>query len=130
DDLCFHTHGVPRPLHSFPTRRSSDLIGVNATRIAADSASTVSAYRQLEAHEFRAKGVYGRLGDAIERLLHATAVGKLPEKFLGREIPSHLQEAFSAGVVRINLKFRRSGSRLSANLTIASPPGSTPAVDG
>jgi len=112
------------------------LIGVNATTTAAESARIVSACRELEECEFRAKSdrrpavKYGRLGEAIEQLLHATGVGTLPERFLGREIPSHLQAAFSTGNVEIDLKFTRSGSRLSANLTLASPPGSTPAVDG
>jgi hypothetical protein len=105
------------------------LIGVNATTTAAESARTVSANRELEV--FRAKTdprpamKYGTLGEAIEQLLHAIGVGKLPDKFLGRGISPHLQEAFSRGEVEIDLKFRRSGSRLSAILRIAPRLSST-----
>lgn len=102
------------------------LIGVNATTTAAESARTVSAYREFEV--FRARGdrrPARTLGEAIEQLLHAIGVGKLPDKFLGRGISSHLQEPFSRGEVEINLKFRRSGSRLSAILRIAPRLSST-----
>jgi hypothetical protein len=104
------------------------LIGVNATTTAAESARTVSAYRELQA--FRTKTdrrpamKYGTLGEAIEQLLHAIGLGKLPDKFLGRGT-SHLQEAFSTGEVEIDLKFRRSGSRLSAVLRITPRLSST-----
>jgi hypothetical protein len=110
------------------------LIGVNATTTAAESARTVSAYRELSA--FRAKTdrrpamKYGTLGEAIEQLLHAIGVSKLPDKFLGRGTLPHLQEAFSTGEVQIDLKFRRSGSRLSAILRIAPPLSSTITPDG
>jgi hypothetical protein len=98
------------------------LIGVNATTTAAESARTVAAYRELEAREFSAKSPamkYGKLGEAIEQLLNVIGVGELPETFLGRGIPPHLQKAFSTGGIEIDLKFRRSGSRLSVILRIA-----------
>jgi hypothetical protein len=98
------------------------LIGVNATTTAAESARTVAAYRELEAREFSAKSPamkYEKLGEAIEQLLHAIGVGELRETFLGRGIPPHLQKAFSTGGIQIDLKFRRSGSRLSVILRIA-----------
>jgi hypothetical protein len=101
------------------------LIGVNATTTAAESARTVAAYRELEARELSAKSPamkYGKLGEAIEQLLHAIGVGELPETFLGRGIPPHLQKAFSTGGIEIDLKFRRSGSRLSVILRIVRRP--------
>jgi hypothetical protein len=98
------------------------LIGVNATTAAKDAARTVSAYRELESYEFRAKEdprpaqKYGTLGEAIEQLVHVTGAGELPEVFLHREIPNDLQEAFPD--VHIGMTFRR--PILSASLKIAS----------
>jgi hypothetical protein len=87
------------------------LIGVNATTVATNAARTVSAYRELESYEFRAKGdprpakKYGTLGEALEQLVRATGMGELPEVFFNREIPNDLQEAFPD--VHIDMKFRR-----------------------
>jgi hypothetical protein len=106
-----------------PTDAANLLIAVNATKNATEAATVVSAYRELESHEFRIKGdprpaqKYGTLGEAIEQLIHATGVGELPELFLGQEVPYDLQEAFSKSDIHIDLKFRTSNP--SAFLRIA-----------
>ena len=102
------------------------LIGVNATTTATDAAATVSAYRSLESYELLTKQDprtpvrYAALGEAIEQLVHVTGTGELPDVFLRREVALELQEAFSRGDVRIDLKFRTSD--LSASLGIALLP--------
>jgi hypothetical protein len=82
------------------------LIAVNATATAADAPKTVTTYRKLESYAPKAKA-HPTLGEAIEQLVHATAVGELPEVFLNRETPNGLQRAFPRGDVHIDMKFRR-----------------------
>jgi hypothetical protein len=88
------------------------LIGVNATTVAAEAASAVRTYRALEAHEFRFRGdpspamKYGTFGDAVAQLIDAAGGGELPERFLNREVPFELQEAFAQGAVHVQLRFR------------------------
>ena len=90
------------------------LIGVNATRIAAEAADAVRVYRELNAYEFRAlrdprpESSRGRLGDAIEQLIEASGAGKLPDPFfeLSISLDLDMEEAFSRGDVHIELKFQ------------------------
>jgi hypothetical protein len=102
------------------------LIGVNATRVAAEAATAVSVYRELEAHEFRVAAdprppvKYATLGAAIEQLLDAIGAGELPEQFLDKGVPFDLQTAFAGGEVHVELKFRVTTT--SAFLGIAMVP--------
>ncbi len=104
------------------------LIGVNATTTAAEAARIVPTYRELEAHHVwlpadpadPADGSlikYGTLGEAIEQLIYATTVGRLPKMFLNQEMPYVLQEAFDEQNARVALTFSKSEASASAVIT-------------
>jgi hypothetical protein len=88
------------------------LIGVNATRVAAEAVDAVRAYRDLQAYEFHSlsdpspESSLGRLGDTIEQLIEASGAGKLPDPFFEKGISLDMEETFSRGDVHIELKFR------------------------
>src|SRR5437879_7474785 len=67
--VCFCAHGSPRDLHSFPTRRSSDL-GVVGTNDAEDDLNPFSAQRpsqRLPTRHQRHPGIVAHLPVAVTR---------------------------------------------------------------
>jgi hypothetical protein len=111
------------------------LIGVNATTNASEAANVVRRYRDLESYQVRSLAdsrpvqKYGMLGEAIGQLIEATGAGEIREQFFGQDVPFDLQEAFSLGNIRIDLKFRT--SHLFASLRILAlldPDVMTPAM--
>ena len=120
------------------------LIGVNATRNAADAARTVQAYRRLRPDEVEVPmSKISRdvtLGEAIEQLLMAAGSGELPNPFLGTpdEIPDwhQLSDIFATGEVHVELRFRTNAPSALLRLAIAfslaqpslGPPASPPTL--
>ncbi len=96
------------------------LIAVNTSRHAAVvAAKAVGVYRRLTAIELLAAGavrLHANLGRAVELLISAAGSGILPQYFLRRQVPEKLQEAFTTGLVHIELKFQTSAPGASIRI--------------
>src|SRR5699024_12876687 len=69
--FLFHRRGAPRPLHSFPTRRSSDL---SASRTACSTASRSPATASTGSTSPSATGWTSRTGDRKSTRLNSSHV--------------------------------------------------------
>jgi hypothetical protein len=102
------------------------LIGVNTAKSAPEAPQAIRQFRDLHAYEFRSEtdprpeSDWGALGDAIEQLIMASGIGKIPEPFFGT-LNLDLQEAFSNGDVHIELTFNT--TKISATIKIWLLPG-------
>jgi hypothetical protein len=102
------------------------LIGVNTAKSAPEAPRAIRQFRDLHAYEFRSEADprpesdWGALGDAIEQLIMASGIGKIPEPFFGT-FNLDLQEAFSSGDVHIELTFNT--TKISAAIKIWLLPG-------
>ena len=99
------------------------LIGVNTAKSAPEAPRAIRQFRDLHAREFRAEtdprpeSDSGALGDAIEQLIMASGIGRIPFGTLNLD---H-QEAFSNGDVHIELTFNT--TEVSATIKIWFLPG-------
>jgi hypothetical protein len=102
------------------------LIGVNTAKTAPQAPPAVRLFRDLHAFEFRSEADprpesdWGALGDAIEELIRASGIDRIPEPFFGT-LNLELQDAFSIGNVHIELTFNT--TKVSATIKIWSLPG-------
>jgi hypothetical protein len=87
------------------------LIAVNTVRHAREVARAIPLYRQLVPYERDPKGNrhalegVGRLGEVIENLIHAAAVGAFPDSFLGKEMSVQLKDDFAQRNAGVFMKF-------------------------
>ena len=102
------------------------LIGVNTAKSAPEAPRAIGQFRDLHAYDFRTEtdprpeSDWGALGDAIEQLIMASGLGRIPEPFFGT-LNLDLQEAFSNGDVHIELTFNT--TKVSATIKIWLLPG-------
>jgi hypothetical protein len=102
------------------------LIGVNTAKSAPEAPRAIRQFRDLHAYDFRSEtdprpeSDWGALGDAIEQLIMASGIGRIPEPFFGA-LDLDLQEAFSNGDVHIELMFNT--TKVSATIKIWLLPG-------
>ena len=102
------------------------LIGVNTAKSAPEAPRAIGQFRDLHAYDFRSETDprperdWGALGDAIEQLIMASGIGRIPEPFFGN-LNLDLQEAFSNGDVHIELTFNT--TKVSATIKIWLLPG-------
>ena len=102
------------------------LIGVNTAKSAPEAPRAIRQFRDLHAREFRAEtdprpeSDSRALGDAIEQLIMASGIGRIPEPLFGN-LNLDLQEAFSNGDVHIELTFNT--TEVSATIKIWFLPG-------
>jgi hypothetical protein len=102
------------------------LIGVNTAKSAPEAPRAIRQFRDLHAYEFRSEtdprpdSDWGALGDAIEQLIMASGIGRIPEPFFGT-LNLDLQEAFSKGDLHIELTFNT--TKVSAAIKIWLLPG-------
>jgi hypothetical protein len=87
------------------------LIAVNTVKHAREVARAIPLYRQLVPYERDPKGNrhalegVGRLGEVIENLIHAAAVGTFPDPFLGKKMSVQLKDDFARRNAGIVMKF-------------------------
>jgi hypothetical protein len=102
------------------------LIGVNTAKNGPEAPRAIRQFRDLHAYDFRSEADprpesdWGALGDAIEQLIMASGIGRIPEPFFGT-LNLDLQEAFSNGDVHIELTFNT--TKVSATIKIWLLPG-------
>jgi hypothetical protein len=89
------------------------VIAVNASPTAREAEETVHTYRALEGRslEFAFKGSkkpkLGNFGDALETLIAAAAIGKLPDVYLGIPLDKLILEEFASSHIKIELTFHK-----------------------
>jgi hypothetical protein len=87
------------------------LIAVNTTKRVSEVARAIPFYRHLIPHERDAKGYrhtlegVGTLGEVIEQLIRATALGIFPDPFLGKRPSVQVRDDFAQGKIWMAMKF-------------------------
>jgi hypothetical protein len=104
------------------------IIAVNASPTAREAPHTVQVYRALESwsRSFTYAGqkaerpkLLGQFGDALETLIEAVAIGKLPDVYLGMPLDKLIVEEFASSHIEIELTFHK--PLPSASLAFTTP---------
>jgi hypothetical protein len=94
-----------------PTDAANLLIAVNTTKHASEVARAIPLYRTLVAQERDARGyrhaieAVGTLGEVIEQLISAAAVGIFPDPLLGRKPSKQMKDDFARSNVQMVIRF-------------------------
>jgi hypothetical protein len=99
------------------------LIAVNASITSVEANEVVFVYRELAAFTVDNKGrrskTNGTFGEALELLIKAAIIGKLPVRFLSVAVDSDVLDAFERGEAEISVEFEK--PRPKARIRIRPP---------